>query len=93
MEAGDVSTLSLCPDGHSLTVSTHKVDIGLNPAENCLLVGKAVVTLETSRSSAEEAQGCSSVAGCDHHQVPNGSQSCTIQQPWTLVGWGVEEED
>lgn len=93
MEAGDISTLSLCPNGHSLGVSAHEVDMGVNPAENRFLVRQAVVTLETSRSSAEEAQRCSSVAGCDQHQVPHSCQSGTIQQPWTLIGRGVEEED
>lgn len=93
MEAGDVSTLSLRPDGHSLAVSAHQVDMVVNPAEHRLLVRKAGVALETRRSGAEEAQRCSPVARCDHHQVPHGSQGGAIQQPWTLIGWGVEEED
>lgn len=38
MEAGDVSTVSLSPYSHSLVVSAHQVDMGINPAQYCLLI-------------------------------------------------------
>lgn len=47
VKAGDVSTTTLRPHRHSAVVSAHQRDVVFDPAQRCLLVREAVVTMET----------------------------------------------
>jgi len=47
VKAGDVSASSLRADRYRPVVSAHQRDVGVNPAEDRLLVRKPVVTTET----------------------------------------------
>ena len=53
MKAGDVSTTSLRPDRHSIVVSAHQRDVGVNPTKHRLLVRQTVVTMKTRRACTQ----------------------------------------